>query len=75
MTLSSQQQSYQHPTEGDGVTHVTPWCCFEQREELLEERACVPTDEELLFHSLKNAPGSAFSSFLSGSQVNNFNPN
>jgi hypothetical protein len=41
----------------------------EQREELLEERACVPTGQEFLLHSPKNAPGSALSFVLSGPQV------
>jgi hypothetical protein len=51
------------------VTYVTPWCCVEQREELLEERACVPTGQEFLLHSPKNAPGSAISFVLSGPQL------
>jgi 5-methylcytosine-specific restriction enzyme subunit McrC len=36
---------------------------------LLKQRACVPTGQEFLFHSPKNAPGSALSSVLSGPQV------
>jgi hypothetical protein len=35
---------------------------------LLEERACVPTGQDFLFHSPKNAPGSALSFVLSGPQ-------
>jgi hypothetical protein len=41
----------------------------EQREKALEERACVPKGQDFLFHSPKNAPGSALSSVLSGPQL------